>query len=144
MIPATGYVARKKVTARDGVTYITSEPVVAWSDDGDALVVDHGSGCLRPANQSKGFAGLNSDEGSVVAVLPGGGWLMHFTDEDGSWTEPVVGWTVTANGVVEALSTDLAGDVEGIGTVGNKPTFSHPDRTKVSPVAPSQDEAGQR
>lgn len=117
MIPAphTPYVARyrqeNKATAS---TYYTTKPVVAWDDDGAAQVVDQRTGRLVDASSYSNFASvMEADTVSVVAAIPGGGWLAEYQNDDGTtFTMTIVAWNVRADGSIDAVCTD-AGGVNG-------------------------------
>lgn len=129
MIPATApYVATV-----DGFQI----PVVAWSDEGEALVVDSRRGTLRPARTLTGFTAVTEDDESIVTAVPGGGWMMRYIAEDGStWVEPVVAWAVDRRGYADALATDSTGAVEPLRGLTRRPEFFHPNRRdEPGPVA---------
>lgn len=115
MIPNTGrYVAQYR-RETEGRQHFTSKPVVAWAADGAAQVVDHRTGRLVDADDYSDFARvIEHDVAPVVAAVPGGGWLAeHHSEDEGTWTEPVLLWSVRADGSVEpqCMAADgLSGD----------------------------------
>lgn len=55
-----------------------------------------------------GFPAPKTDAGSpLIAAVPGGGWLIEVTEAGGRmWVEPVVAWTIDANGRATPLVMD--------------------------------------
>ncbi|MFE9121340.1 hypothetical protein [Streptomyces sp. NPDC007172] len=100
MIPAVHpYEARYRHESGGPHFYFTTKPVIAWSDEGLALVADETTGRLRKADTYSNFAGLSAGDAKVVATLPGGGWLAEFRQEDGTSTFcRVIGWLVQDDG----------------------------------------------
>ncbi|MFD3424095.1 hypothetical protein [Streptomyces decoyicus] len=107
MIPSKdGYFAL--YTNSDGRS-VRSRPVIAWDDAGDALVV--GSHGLKTAGSIAGFSGVTRHAVPLVAAVPGGGWFVDCTDEDGnSWTDRVVAWGIQADGTARPITTDPDGN----------------------------------
>ncbi|MFF6859915.1 hypothetical protein ACFY9H_31610 [Streptomyces bacillaris] len=94
----------------DGRTVYSSKPVIAWGDEGQALVVDERSGRLVPANDRRTFIGLSEGGQPVVAAIPGGGWSARYKNEDGTFTvDPLVAWTVRSDGTFAPIDTDTTG-----------------------------------
>ncbi|MGH3938927.1 MAG: hypothetical protein ACRDTG_09885 [Pseudonocardiaceae bacterium] len=83
--------------------------VVAFDERGPLVVGE--SGRLCPARDLSHFVGLIPDRTSIVSIIPGGGWRVEFTDDGVTWSEPVVGWALLADGTVVALDTDSLGEV---------------------------------
>ncbi|WP_261565317.1 hypothetical protein [Frankia gtarii] len=109
MIPAHGWAARFNAQRGDGNPYRTTERVIAWDDDGQALVVDKAAGKLVLAAQIDGFTGIDVDD-HLVSALPGGGWMGEFRGAGGTTHhEPVIGWTVLAPGLGGPLFCDDQG-----------------------------------
>lgn len=75
-------------------------PVVAWDDDGHALVADDSSGRLVRAADELGFMELRNDP-KAVAMIPGGGWSVSLGH--GEPDLPVVAWALRADGRVRPL-----------------------------------------
>ncbi len=71
-------------------------PVAAWDDSGHALVADLKGGYLRSARDAPGFLGLRRVSEKVI--IPGGGWMGDFEDEEAQWTMPVVAWRLDPQG----------------------------------------------
>lgn len=136
MIPATiPYVASFRVTrtARDGSTKTSyeTEPVVAWEDNGDAMIAgDHG--LVRAVNRA-GFYGLmQAADERVVGAVPADGWRLAWLVEDGEpIVERVLCWLVKANGMVEPVTVD--GD--GVADQAHRP-FDDTDFRLVPPAEP--------
>ncbi|MEU5557948.1 hypothetical protein AB0H47_17745 [Streptomyces globisporus] len=96
-----------------GRTVYSSKPVIAWDDEGQALVVDERSGRLVPANNGRTFTGLSKGEYPVVGAIPGGGWSVRFKSPDGTFTEdPLVAWTVRSDGTLTPVDTDSEGECQ--------------------------------
>ncbi|MFF2475117.1 hypothetical protein [Streptomyces sp. NPDC058066] len=110
MIPANEpYLARFK-REDDRLLKHAELPVIAWDDEGHALVVDLGRGILVRANSYKDFDGLAEDGARVVAAVPGAGWRAVFKGEDGSRRiEPVVAWKIEANGYTHPVGVHADG-----------------------------------
>jgi len=98
--PSTKYVAsyeQPSVTG-DGKGIRFQLPVVAWSDDGEALVAQAGK--LVPAADVDGCLGFQMlPTVEPGATVPGGGWRCEVTEEDGTvWSAPVIAWTIREGG----------------------------------------------
>jgi hypothetical protein len=101
MIPATDP-HRAVFTDKDGILITT--PVIAWSDDGEALVSTK-NGTLTTARGLGGFLRVQTNEDDrVVAAIPGAGWQVRWK-ETGDCV-PVVAWTFTAKGDVQPCVHD--------------------------------------
>jgi hypothetical protein len=128
MIPANGshYVQFEK----NGKGYSPSLPVIAWDDDGFPLVINRGM--LRRAYDLGSVARIQQDHVPVVGAVPGGGWLIDCTDDEGnSWTTPILAWTVHADGTATPLTSDSDG-VTSDATEGlASHRIYHPDATDV-------------
>lgn len=141
MIPASGWDACFSAAEKDTGSIGNVLPVVAWDDDGFAMVVEPKRGGLVRARTFGNFDGIR--EGlEPHQILPGGGWLAEWRDSgDGStWTEPVVAWRVFAGGWGGPLFTDSTGDVapdESDQVV----RIWHPDASAPAPADPGQDGA---
>ncbi|MFW3464294.1 hypothetical protein ACN24K_29865 [Streptomyces microflavus] len=110
MIPAQHPYEAKYKQEVDGRTVYRSKPVIAWDDEGQALVVDERSGRLVPANNGRPFIVLSEGGHPVVAAIPGGGWSARYKDEDGTFTvDPLVAWTVRSDGTLTPIDTDTTG-----------------------------------
>ncbi|MFF3699009.1 hypothetical protein [Streptomyces sp. NPDC002221] len=115
MIPAVHPYQARYRHENDGSAHFhfTTKPVIAWSDEGIALVADEKTGRLRKANTYSNFAGVSAGDAKVVAALPGGGWLAEFREEDGTSTFcPVIGWRVQDDGTCTPADSCTAGIVE--------------------------------
>ncbi|MCX5115413.1 hypothetical protein OOK13_44745 [Streptomyces sp. NBC_00378] len=120
MIPAQHpYEANYKQEV-DGRTVYRSKPVIAWDDEGQALVVDERSGRLVPANNQRTFTGLSEGGHPVIAAIAGGGWGARYNNEDGTSTvDPLVAWAVRSDGTLTPIDTDGAGLCDDPTTMGN-------------------------
>jgi hypothetical protein len=106
VIPATQpYIARYK----QAEGYYTDKPVIAWDDDGYPLVA--GEHRLQRADSWTNYTDIVPSESPIVAVIPGGGWLAGYKDEDSGEeiTDPVLAWTVTADGTCQPVDVDGTG-----------------------------------
>lgn len=106
MIPAKdGHVA----IYNKGTTAVYTRPIVAWSDDGEPLVV--GPQGLITAWSLAGYDSvLEGQPRSIVTAVPGGGWLIDCVDQDGgTWTDVIVAWAVYSDGSMAPLGTDQHG-----------------------------------
>ncbi|WP_327180311.1 hypothetical protein OG599_34545 (plasmid) [Streptomyces sp. NBC_01335] len=104
----------------DGRVAFSSKPVIAWDDEGRALVVDERSGRLVPANNGRTFTGLSEGEHPVVAAIRGGGWGARYENEDGTFTvDPLVAWTVRSDGTLTPVDTDDTGVCDDPNAMGN-------------------------
>jgi hypothetical protein len=150
MIPANSnlhYVARYALDSAnaDGRprTEYLNRAVVGWNDAGLPVVADH-QGRLVPASSLAGFSHVDEcDMGDVVAVLPGGGWVIHQTNtETGAyWEQPLVAWLVTRDGRVRAAHPDYEAVPSGVTPTaplfkGDAPLgeywLTHPEQSKVT------------
>lgn len=116
MIPATvPYTAVYKRQIQKGAPYYYDrQPVIAWSDDGEALVAS-ADGDLVPASRSAAFVHVDKVDTAFIAVIPGGGWRIEWPQEDGTTlTEPVLAWGIDADGWGKPLMTDVDGSVEPV------------------------------
>jgi hypothetical protein len=115
MIPAPkGFQAHYNRKDSGGTARFTTRDVLAFDEDGTPLVLgDENHGWrLVPASTYRGFTGIYPGDMPLVLTLPAGGWRVEYAGDDGkNWSEPVVGWGVTADGYAIALTH--AG--EGIG-----------------------------
>ncbi|MFI6530170.1 hypothetical protein [Streptomyces uncialis] len=120
MIPAQHpYEARYK-QEENGRTVHSSKPVIAWDDEGQALVVDERSGRLVPANNGRTFTGLSEGGHPVVAAIPGGGWSARYKNSDGTFlVDPLVAWTVRSDGTLIPVDTDTTGLCDDATAMGN-------------------------
>ncbi|MGW0779049.1 hypothetical protein ACWD01_36920 [Streptomyces sp. NPDC002835] len=110
MIPAQHPYEAHYKQEEDGRTGFRSKPVIAWDDEGQALVVDERTGQLVPANNGRTFTGLSEGGHPVVAAIPGGGWSARYKHPDGTSTlDPLVAWTVHSNGTLTPVDTDTTG-----------------------------------
>jgi len=105
MIPADGshYVYYEKSS-----NALPRRKIIAWGDEGEPLVV--GRRGLVPAWDLGGISRLVTEEAPAVGAVPGGGWMIDCKDDEGgSWTLPILAWTIHANGTASPLTTDADG-----------------------------------
>lgn len=120
MIPAHGYAARFKIDQPNGRHYHNNRPVIAWGDDGEALVLDTKTGRLVPASSYRNFAGIVEVRAPIVAAVPAQGWSAVFREADGSLiTDPLVAWTIDADGTAAPVGTSRDGLSDDPTTIGN-------------------------
>ncbi|MFC8491220.1 hypothetical protein ACFUJU_10515 [Streptomyces sp. NPDC057235] len=126
MIPATTpYVARYRQTVdrRDGTqgSYLADRPVIAWDDEGEALVAADERGRLVLASGYSNFDSVRPAGPHVVAVLPAPGWLAQYKDDsDGIvFTRPVVAFLVESDGGCKPLAVDSDGFTDDARDSGN-------------------------
>ncbi|WP_420032281.1 hypothetical protein ACN2WE_05305 [Streptomyces sp. cg28] len=113
MIPAAQpYRARFKHEkgGRASYTFLT---VIAWDDDGHALVVDSKRGLLVRASSYGNFDTLWEGDNPVVGAIPGGGWAAVFKEDDGTLEiDPLVAWHVYPNGTLSPVTMERGGMTE--------------------------------
>lgn len=122
------YVANFEEKCRDGRTYWTSKPVIAWDDEGRALI-SNGRGQLVPAIGYDSFRHVEEDASGYVAAIPGGGWQLAWKQDDGTeFLDPVVAWVINRDGWARAVSVDSNGDSEIVERHGDDgPRFIPPE-----------------
>lgn len=121
MIPSNKqYVARYKIEREKGPTYYDDRPVVAWGDDGEALVVDARRGRLVSADSFSNFVGLDTESHRVVAAIPADGWAAVFSHKEGTLTtDPLIAWLVRSNGSVTPAGMSRDGVSDDPTMIGN-------------------------
>ncbi|MDX3235682.1 hypothetical protein PV392_08275 [Streptomyces sp. ME03-5709C] len=103
-----------------GRPYLTSKPVIAWDNDGTALVPDEKTGRLRAADSYSNFAGVAPAKVPAVGILPGGTWRAEFRDDDGGVvSNPVLAWLVHADGSCVPTVADADGYADDPTTASN-------------------------
>ena len=119
MIPANkSHIARFKNDDSSFRKY-SELPVIAWDDDGHALVVDAERGCLIRANRYKNFHNVEEAEFDVVTAVPGGGWQAVFERPDGTrFADPTIAWKIHTNGYIVGV-----GQRDRDGTYENQSEF---------------------
>ncbi|MBE4790262.1 hypothetical protein [Streptomyces caniscabiei] len=91
----------------DGKPFL-SKPVVAWDDDGNALVA--GKLGLVRADRFGTVHRIVQHDAAVVSAVPGGGWMIDCTGDDGdTWTDVIVAWTIHSDGSATALTCSADG-----------------------------------
>jgi hypothetical protein len=80
-------------------------PVEAWSDGGKAMVLNPQGDGLAPVSRFPNFKRVVPDEAPVVGVLPGDGWKVRYTEEDGeAWHVSVMAWTMHTDGTMRPVT----------------------------------------
>lgn len=103
--------------------------IVAWDDDGHPLVV--GALGLTRAEECGNFRRIRHDTAPIVAAIPGDGWLIECTDDEGNtWTDRILAWTVHADGVASPIGTDSEGVTDDATHGLAKYRIFHPDAVK--------------
>lgn len=101
-------------TAQNGRTTYFQRAVVAFTEDGEALILDdQRTVCtLRRADTYANFLGLrDEDSPPIVQLLSAAGWYLIADDgtgEDTTW--PLVAWALRRDGTVTAVEADDRGD----------------------------------
>lgn len=73
------------------------------------------------------------NEDIIVHVIPANGWRISYPQPDGTtWSEPVLGFAVYADGAVKALTVDRGGYVEPAECESSCSIY-HPDTEGVRP-----------
>ncbi|MFD4524860.1 hypothetical protein ACFWP7_13230 [Streptomyces sp. NPDC058470] len=112
MISAAGYEASYR-HENNGQSHFTTMPVIAWRDDGAALVADMKTGRLRDADGWANFAGLRKADVPIIGVIPGEGWRAEVkTDTGDTDSRPILAWTLDAEGTCTPLVADSDGYTE--------------------------------
>lgn len=103
--------------------------VLAFDEDGNALVIDEKEGKLKPANSYSNFLGLYQldDERTFVGAIPSGGWQVQDGDRP---VEPLVGWALTVEGDAQPIRAygclGWASEDEDIKLIPPTPTWAAP------------------
>lgn len=120
----------------DGQAYTDQRDIVAIDDDGMPWIVPDKSPNrgLVPADHYRNYVGLGrSSVSRVVSLLPAGGWRVEWTGDDGTtWSQPLVGWGLKANGDVVLLDADAEGLVEELDYRVKGWRIYHPDAAGTS------------
>jgi hypothetical protein len=130
---------------------VSRKPVIAFSDDGAALVAGK-RGSLVPAAGLAAFDRLTDggDGPEFTALIPADGWRIEYSWDDGTThSEPIVAWAITRAGRVTPLYTPLYidGDNVVMDTIGYSGRFRvyHPDSTAPQPgTDPKTDTSDER
>ncbi len=134
MIPNTSsLVAVFKERAANGAEYEFRREIVAWADDGHALIAPQDrSGALRAVSSLANFLRIEEDDRGThspyVQVIPGGGWMVRQRSEEGVAEEPVVAWGFTADGFGHALISSGNGLIVRGESIGDEDLY-HPSET---------------
>jgi hypothetical protein len=113
MIPAADRYEASYRHENDGRAHFTTKPVIAWGDDGAALVADMKTGRLRDADSWSNFAGLTKADVPLIGAVPGGEWRAETrTDSGDTGSRPILAWTLDAEGTCTPLVADSDGYTE--------------------------------
>lgn len=116
-----------------GKVHHTDKPVVAFDEDGRPYVVPETGARLIPAESIRNYDGMGEDPyPPIVSLIPAGGWRVEYTGDTGTWSEPLAGWGLRANGDVVPLETDSTGLVDTSDS-GNFRIY-HPEQTPEDPA----------
>jgi hypothetical protein len=123
-LASKGLQAHCSWTIKDGTTRREIFDVLAFDEDGAPYVLggEKQGYALVLASALRGFEGIWPDEDKpYVAALPGNGWRVEHTGDDGQkWSEPVVCWAVTSSGYAEAMVSDGGGGTESAAVAGEE------------------------
>lgn len=141
MIPANSFPrAVFEHTIGAGKKYQSFSPVLAWDDEGYPLVLaSENPRRLERADGFSNFSHVDTDSDRAISAIPGGGWMIRWTDDEGGTSvEPVVAWLVDATGMLTPAIVDEDGFTSGGDprTVVNPPKFFHPDQRTERPSTP--------
>lgn len=92
--------------------YHTAKRVLAWDDEGRALIASERGDALCRATDYSNFSHLSETDGTdgpAVALIPAGGWRVERTDDGKRWSQPLIGWALRADGSVVPMETDSQG-----------------------------------
>lgn len=105
----------------------TSKPVEAWDENGDPMVVDSNLG-LMSARGFKNFSHVGREtSGPYVTAVPGQGWYVHRTDDDGTtWDDPVIAFVIDRHGEAAIVLGTGDGEVMADVLVGEKNVLTPP------------------
>jgi hypothetical protein len=145
LIPAPAGIVARYRHEDDGRVHFTEKAVIAFDDDGYALVISdktgQSAGRLVRADTYRNFSSLsdNPEYADYMTLIPAGGWRVELTGKDGSrWSEPLVGWALNTDGTVVSLSTDSTGSVDDFDLyVKDGYRIYHPDQWDTP--APGED-----
>jgi hypothetical protein len=88
--------------------WFDKKPIVAWNDDGEALVVSDRH--LVCASSYPFFYCIQEADGRVVAAIPGGGYLARYKQETGPPLDvPILAWLITEDGRAMPITSDSDG-----------------------------------
>lgn len=69
----------------------------------------------------------DESEDRIVALIPGGGWMIWHSDAKSGWSDPVVAWALCASGDVIPLEADHDGTVWPLRPPGGDHEIWHPE-----------------
>lgn len=93
-------------------------PVIAWDDEGNALIALAEGGTLAAANRNPNFICVQPARRNAVGVIPGGGYRVVFKQEEGHYVADVLGWVVDEDRYTEPLWADEEGTVYSLDDYG--------------------------
>ena len=100
MIPAPPdmYIELRRATAEGG-TYLAEERIYAWDGEGHSLVASDSGHLVRTADLPDAeVVGLTGNEGSIIAAVPGDGWVVTHVHNGEERSDVVVAFAMTAYG----------------------------------------------
>jgi hypothetical protein len=69
----------------------------------------------------------SSEGGQAIQLIPGGGWMVEHTDDDGTrWGEPILAWALNVGGAITPLVTDSVGWVDTLAQDRQRSRIYHP------------------
>lgn len=111
MIPAGRPYDAVFKTTENGRDREWQKPVIAWDDNGNALVADHEEGALRAVSTAGNFVRLQEARGPAAGVIPGAGWRAVFGHGEDRGIHDVLAWVIDQDGYGAALWADEEGQV---------------------------------
>lgn len=89
-----------------------TEDILAWDDEGHALVLDK-KGQLIRARSYNNFEQVEQAKDPYVTTVPGQGWLVEVTEPDGkTWSHPVIAFAFDKDGYGTVICGASDGSVE--------------------------------
>ncbi|MFD9053586.1 hypothetical protein [Streptomyces zaomyceticus] len=65
---------------------------------------------MQKAEDIGGFVQPYEDSTPVISTIPGGGWPIDCIDGEGStWTDPIMAWSIQADGTANPIQVDSDG-----------------------------------
>ncbi|WP_435120733.1 hypothetical protein [Micromonospora tulbaghiae] len=115
MIPANpGYAASFKKTNKNMGNLL---PVIAWDDEGHALVLDEDEGQLVRASRFSNFDGVTYDANHYIGAIHAPGWKIRWPKNERQpedIVDPLIGWAIRADGTGIPLALDVDGFIEPV------------------------------
>lgn len=73
-----------------------------------------------------------------IAIIPGGGWMLYYSDGERGWSEPVIAWVLQADGAIMPVETASEGSTLALAVDygrGSGPELWHPDSSSAKAQA---------